>query len=136
MSDQNKRILYVEDNRQNMRLVKKFLRMGGYDMIGADTGEGGIEAAHKEIPDLILMDINLPDIDGIEATQRLKADEETAAIPIIALTANAMHGDRERFLEAGCDGYLSKPVSKGDLLEKIAELLEQAATTADASDAS
>lgn len=90
---QTKRILYVEDNRQNMRLVNKFLKMGGYEMIGVDTGQAGIDMARAENPDLILMDINLPDIDGIEATQTLKADEATAHIPIIALTANAMHGD-------------------------------------------
>jgi CheY-like chemotaxis protein len=128
MSDQSKRILYIEDNRQNMRLVKKFLKMGGYEMIGVDNGLGGVTTAQEEMPDLILMDINLPDIDGIEATQRLKANEATARIPIIALTANAMHGDRERFLEAGCDDYLSKPVSKGDLLAKVGELLEKVAT--------
>jgi two-component system, cell cycle response regulator DivK len=135
-TDQNIRILYIEDNRQNMRLVKKFLKMGGYEMIGKDTGLAGIDAAHEEMPDLILMDINLPDIDGVEATQRIKANATTAKIPIIALTANAMHGDRERFMEAGCDDYLSKPVSKSDLLEKVAELLGKAtqAQTANTSD--
>lgn len=115
------RVLYVEDNRQNMRLVGKFLKMGGYEMMKASTGREGIEMAATEKPDLILMDINLPDIDGIEATKQIKANRETAKIPVIALTANAMHGDRERFLASGCDDYLSKPVSKGDLLDKIAE---------------
>ena len=117
-----KRVLYIEDNAQNMRLIRKFLRMGGYELIEAETGEAGISIAEEHIPDLILMDINLPDIDGVAATQRLKSNDSTAKIPIIALTANAMHGDREKFLDAGCDDYLSKPVSKSDLLEKVAYL--------------
>lgn len=117
-------VLYVEDNPQNMRLVRKFLRMGGYTMLGAETGEEGIAMATSEQPHLILMDINLPDVDGSDATKRIKATPETAHIPVIALTANAMHGDRERFLEAGCDDYLSKPVSKNDLLEKVDRLLQ------------
>jgi two-component system, cell cycle response regulator DivK len=118
-----RQILYIEDNPQNMRLVKKFLRMGGYEMVGAETGEAGIDKAKANRPALILMDINLPDIDGVEATKRLRADAATVDIPIIALTANAMHGDRERFLEAGCDDYLSKPVSKSELLEKVGQVL-------------
>lgn len=117
------KVLYVEDNRQNMRLVGKFLRMGGYTMIKAETGMKGLKVATAEKPSVVLMDINLPDIDGIEVTKQLKQQAETANIPIIALTANAMHGDRERFLEAGCDDYLSKPVSKNDLLEKIAKYI-------------
>lgn len=122
MSDQ-KRVLYVEDNPQNMRLVRKYLRMGGYTMLEAETGLDGLAVARNEIPDLILMDINLPDIDGVEATRQIKADHLTQHIPVIALTANAMHGDRERFLDAGCDDYLSKPVSKNDLLERIDYLI-------------
>jgi len=114
-----KRVLYIEDNPQNMRLVRKFLKMGGYTLIEAETGYQGIEIALSQIPDLILMDINLPDIDGVDATQQLKATPETKTIPVIALTANAMHGDRDRFLAAGCDDYLSKPVSKNALLEKV-----------------
>lgn len=122
----SKRVLYVEDNPQNMRLVRKFLSMGGYELLEAETGEQGLAIATTELPNLILMDINLPDIDGVEATRILRKTESTANIPIIALTANAMHGDRERFLEAGCDDYLSKPVSKNDLLEKVATLIERA----------
>lgn len=113
-------ILYIEDNPHNMRLVRKMLKSGGYTMIEAMDGMSGLEIAKQEEPDLILMDINLPDIDGMEATSRLKADSQTAHIPIIALTANAMHGDRERFLEAGCDGYLAKPISKNELLNVVA----------------
>jgi two-component system cell cycle response regulator DivK len=122
----SKTILYIEDNPQNMRLVKKMLRVGGYDMLEASDGISGVNKAQSERPDLILMDINLPDIDGIEATRRLKADPEMAHVPIIALTANAMHGDRERFLNAGCDGYLAKPVTKNELLNMVAHFVEQA----------
>ncbi|MEO0564919.1 MAG: response regulator [Chloroflexota bacterium] len=125
MAGNSTRILYIEDNPQNMRLVRKFLQMGGYEMLEAETGEQGITIARNERPDLILMDINLPDVDGVAATNVLKADAETAHIPVIALTANAMHGDRERFLNAGCDDYLSKPVSKNELLEAVGALIQQ-----------
>lgn len=114
-----KRILYVEDNFQNKRLVRKILNAQGYEVLEAEDGHTGVEIAVSEKPDLILMDINIPGLDGLEATKKIKAVEETAAIPIIALTANAMRGDRERFLAAGCDGYLPKPISTVDLLEVI-----------------
>lgn len=120
------RILYIEDNPQNMRLVRKMLKLGGYDMIEAVDGLTGVAVAARERPDLVLMDINLPDIDGLEATARLKADPQLAHIPIIALTANAMHGDRERFIEAGCDGYLAKPVTKNELLNTVEHFLAEA----------
>jgi two-component system, cell cycle response regulator DivK len=119
------KILYVEDNPQNMRLVRKMLRVGGYDMLEAMDGTSGLEVAAREQPDLILMDINLPDIDGMEVTNRLKADPTLRHIPVIALTANAMFGDRERFLEAGCDGYLAKPVSKNELLNTVTYFLSE-----------
>ncbi|MFZ4816930.1 MAG: response regulator, partial [Phototrophicaceae bacterium] len=118
-----KRILYIEDNSQNMRLVQKYLRMGGYDMLEASTGEQGIIVAQNDLPDLILLDINLPDVDGVTIAGILKTEPLTQNIPIIALTANAMHGDRERFLAAGCNSYLSKPVSKTDLLNEISALI-------------
>lgn len=121
-----KKILYIEDNPQNMRLVRKMLRVGGYDMLEATDGMTGVNLAVNEHPDLILMDINLPDIDGMEATARLKAMQDMAHIPIIALTANAMHGDRERFTDAGCDGYLAKPVTKNELLNMVAYFMERA----------
>lgn len=120
------RILYVEDNPQNMRLVRKMLKLGGYEMIEAVDGLTGVAVAARELPDLILMDINLPDIDGLEATARLKADPRLAGIPVIALTANAMHGDRERFMSAGCDGYLAKPVTKNELLNTVNHFLTEA----------
>jgi len=122
------KILYVEDNPQNMRLVRKMLRIGGYDMIEASDGNSGLEIAARERPDLILMDINLPDIDGIECTSRLKATQELSHIPVIALTANAMFGDKERFLDAGCDGYIAKPVTKNELLNTIALYLGSVAS--------
>jgi two-component system, cell cycle response regulator DivK len=118
-------LLYIEDNPMNMRLVRKMLKMGGYEMIEAVNGLSGLAIAAQEKPALILLDINLPDIDGTEVTAQLKSNSELKHIPVIAVTANAMSGDRERFLEAGCDGYISKPLSKEALLEAVAELLEQ-----------
>jgi two-component system cell cycle response regulator DivK len=117
------RILYIEDNPQNMRLVRKMLHIGGYEMLEAVNGLTGVAVAARERPDLILMDINLPDIDGLEATARLKAMPDLAHIPVVALTANAMHGDRERFIAAGCDGYLAKPVTKNELLNTVAHFI-------------
>lgn len=117
------KILYIEDNPQNMRLVRKMLGVGGYEIFEALTGELGLKMAQAHLPDLILMDINLPDIDGLEVTARLKADPATAKIPVVALTANAMHGDKERFTDGGCDGYLAKPVTRNELLNTVAYFL-------------
>jgi two-component system cell cycle response regulator DivK len=119
------KILYVEDNPQNMRLVRKMLESGGYQMIEAVDGMGCFRVLDDEIPALILLDINLPDIDGMEVTSRLKSNPELAHIPVIALTANAMYGDRERFLDAGCDGYLAKPVNKTELLNTLSYFLNR-----------
>ncbi len=119
------KILYVEDNPQNMRLVKKILIAAGYEVLEAYEGLVGIATAAREQPDLILMDINLPDINGLEATQRLKASPQLSWIPIIAVTANAMHGDRDNCLAAGCDGYLAKPVMKNELLNTVSVFLSQ-----------
>ncbi|KAB2902617.1 MAG: response regulator [Anaerolineae bacterium] len=116
-----KRILYVEDNFQNKRLVRKILTAKGYEVLEADNGEAGVSMALEERPDLILMDISIPGIDGIEATRQIKENPQTKSIPIVALTANAMRGDRERFLAAGCDDYLPKPISTPDLLRVIGE---------------
>ena len=115
----SKTILYIEDNPQNMRLVKKMLRVGGYDMLEASDGISGVNKAQSERPDLILMDINLPDIDGIEATRRLKADPEMAHVPIIALTANAFPSDRQRCLDAGMDHHLRKPIRRAALEDAL-----------------
>jgi len=110
------RILVVEDNQKNMKLFRDVLTATGYQALEATTGESAVALATEHTPDLVLMDIQLPDINGIEALARLRADERTASIPIVALTAQAMHGDRERFLAAGFDGYLSKPV---DIVELV-----------------
>lgn len=116
------RILCVEDNPQNMRLVRKLLRRQ-YTVLEAEDGITGLHIAESEQPDLILMDINLPDIDGIEVTKRIKAQEHLKHIPIIALTANAMYGDEEKYLAAGCDGYITKPVDKQKLYNEIERFL-------------
>jgi two-component system, cell cycle response regulator DivK len=113
------RILVVEDNEKNMKLFRDVLRAAGYDTLEATTGEGAVTVAADNAPDLVLMDIQLPDIDGIEALGRLRADARTAAVPVLALTAQAMEGDRERFLAAGFDGYLSKPVNVPDLVASV-----------------
>ena len=117
-------ILCVEDNPQNMRLVRKILQHQGYAVLEAENGLAGVSEAEEHIPDMILMDVNLPDIDGLEATRRIKAQPQLAHIPIVALTANAMYGDEERILAEGCDGYISKPVSKAKLLEVVEQYLQ------------
>ncbi len=119
------KILYIEDNPHNMRLVRKMLKMAGYEVMEAQDGQSGIATATREKPDLILLDINLPDLDGIEVTARLKGDDAIAYIPVIALTANAMHGDRERYIEAGMDGYLPKPITRTELINTVSHFLSQ-----------
>ena len=113
------RILVVEDNERNMRLFRDVLEAAGHRTLAATTGEHAVELAGAHAPDLVLMDIQLPDIDGLEALGRIRADERTRAMPVLALTAQAMEGDRERFLAAGFDGYLSKPVNIADLVETV-----------------
>jgi two-component system, cell cycle response regulator DivK len=103
-------ILVVEDNERNMRLFCDVLQASGYRTLEATTGESAVELALEHAPDLVLMDIQLPDIGGVEALARLRADERGAFLSVLALTAQAMEGDRERFLAAGFDGYVSKPV--------------------------
>ena len=114
-----KRILYVEDNAQNKRLVRKILVSRGYEVLEAEDGLAGVEITKKEMPDLILMDINIPGMEGLEATGVIKANTETKHIPVIALTANAMRGDAERFIAAGCDGYLPKPINMTELIDTV-----------------
>lgn len=118
-----KRVLYVEDNALNLRLVRKILQAAGYDVLEAMDGLTGVALAAAHTPDLILMDMNLPDIDGITATHHIKSNPQTTHIPVIALTANSMHGDRERFIAAGCDGYVPKPIAKNELLTIMSMLL-------------
>jgi len=113
------RILVVEDNELNMKLFRDILVSTGYRTLEATTGGEAVELATEHTPDLVLMDIQLPDLDGVQALGRLRADERTAAIPVLALTAQAMDGDRERFLAAGFDGYLSKPVNVPALISAV-----------------
>jgi two-component system cell cycle response regulator DivK len=109
-------VLVVEDNKTNMKLFRDVLTATGYRTLEATTGARAVEVAAEHMPDLVLMDIQLPDLDGAEALSRLRRDERTASIPVLALTAQAMYGDRERFLAAGFDGYISKPVNVVELL--------------------
>ncbi len=117
------KILYIEDNDDNIYMLTRRLVRKGYEVVVAMDGEAGIEVARREAPALILMDLSLPVIDGWEATRRLKAEPETRAIPVIALTAHAMEGDREKALAAGCDDFDTKPVELPRLLGKIEALL-------------
>ena len=112
-------ILVVEDNEKNMKLFRDVLVATGYRTLEATTGREAVDLASEHTPDLVLMDIQLPDLDGVQALQRLREDDRTAGIPVLALTAQAMRGDRERFLAAGFDGYLSKPVDVRELIGTV-----------------
>jgi two-component system, cell cycle response regulator DivK len=114
-------VLVVEDNDKNMKLFRDVLQASGYDVLAATTAEDGIELALAHRPSLTLMDVQLPGIDGVTALARLRADERTASMPVLALTAQAMRGDRERFLEAGFDGYLAKPIDVLELIRVVGE---------------
>ncbi len=117
------KILLVEDNEMNRDMLSRRLSRKGYEVVVSEDGAQGVSMAASERPDLILMDMSLPVIDGWEATRRVKQAPETADIPIIALTAHAMAGDREKAIEAGCDDYDTKPIDLPRLLEKIERLL-------------
>jgi two-component system cell cycle response regulator DivK len=117
-------VLVVEDNETNMKLFRDVLLATGYRTLEATSGGQAVELAAEHAPALVLMDIRLPDIDGAEALSRLRADERTASIPVLALTAQAMRGDRERFLAAGFDGYISKPVNVVELLATVRQHCE------------
>ncbi len=121
------KILLVEDNEMNRDMLSRRLARRDHEVVIAVDGQQGVDMATSERPQLILMDMSLPVIDGWEATRRLKADETTSGIPIIALTAHAMAGDREKTLEAGCDDYDTKPIELPRLLEKIATQLARVA---------
>jgi CheY-like chemotaxis protein len=118
------RVLVVEDNAKNMKLVRDLLQATGYSTVEATTGEQAVELARAHGPAVVLMDVQLPGIDGMEALARLRRDERTASIPVLAVTAQAMSGDRERFLEAGFDGYLAKPIDVVELLSAVREHCE------------
>jgi two-component system, cell cycle response regulator DivK len=117
-------VLVVEDNERNMTLFRDVLKASGYRTLEATTGERAVELVIEHGPELVLMDIQLPGIDGVEALDRLRADVRTASVPVLALTAQAMEGDRERFLAAGFDGYLSKPVNIADLVATVKSYCE------------
>jgi CheY-like chemotaxis protein len=119
------KILLIEDNEMNRDMLSRRLQRKGHEVLIAVDGIQGVELAQTQNPDLILMDMSLPVLDGWEATQQLKAAPETSGIPIIALTAHAMAGDREKCLEVGCDDYDTKPVEFSRLLGKIQALLEK-----------
>ena len=118
------RVLIVEDNAMNLELATDLLEIAGYIVTQAGTGEDGIKIAREEKPDLILMDIGLPGIDGLEATKILKGEEETKGIPVIALTAHAMKGDEEKAIERGCAGYITKPIDTRAFVEKVTCFIE------------
>lgn len=120
------KVLIVEDNPANMTLATFLLQSAGHAVISATDAETGVALARQEQPDLILMDIQLPRMDGLQATGLLKADEATRAIPVIALTALAMKGDEERIRAAGCDGYIAKPLAYKDFLATISAQLVKA----------
>ena len=120
MTETGARVLVVEDNDMNMQLVEYLLEEGGYQIVKAASGEEALSIARGGDPvDLILMDIHLPGIDGLSVVREMKTDAVTSAIPILALTAHAMRGDKDRFLEAGCDGYISKPIDVKTFLSSI-----------------
>jgi two-component system cell cycle response regulator DivK len=118
-------VLVVEDNDKNMKLVRDVLQATGHRTLEATSGEEAVELAAAHRPDLVLMDVHLPGIDGVEALGRLRADARTTSIPVLALTAQAMDGDRERFLEAGFDGYIAKPVNVTELVATVNESCER-----------
>ena len=119
------KILVVEDNPRNIRLIEMTLSARGYTLLKATDGEEALDMATRERPDLILMDMQLPKMNGIEVTRKLRQVPAFSRVPIIALTASAMKGDREKFIAAGCNAYLSKPINTRKLPEIVAEILKQ-----------
>jgi two-component system cell cycle response regulator DivK len=119
-----KTILYIEDNPDNRLLVRRVLEVEGYKVVEADGGNAGLKKAESLKPDLILMDINLPEIDGYELTHLLKQMPHLAGVPVVAMTANVMKGDREKTLAAGCDGYIQKPIDVDQLPVQVEKFLQ------------
>jgi two-component system cell cycle response regulator DivK len=117
-------ILYIEDNPENRLLVRRVLEAEGYQVIEADSGNTGLQEAEAMAPDLVLVDINLPGIDGYELTRRLKQMPHLAGVPVVAMTANVMKGDREKTFAAGCDGYIQKPIDVDQLPRQVAQFLQ------------
>ncbi|HEX4458006.1 MAG TPA: response regulator [Polyangia bacterium] len=118
-----KRVLLVEDNPHNRKIFSGMLTHSGFEVVEAEDGHQAIAAMAKQLPDIVLMDLSIPGIDGWEVTRRFKADARTKAVPIIALTAHAMRGDEERARAAGCDHYLAKPVSPKKVVEEVRRFL-------------
>ena len=116
-------VLIVEDNPANLKLAVMLLEKAGHTVLKAEDGEAGVALARESLPDLVLMDIQMPGIDGLEATRRLRADPATAQLRIVALTALAMKGDEARILDAGCDGYIAKPFRYQEFLERVGAAL-------------
>ncbi len=114
-----KKVLVIEDNEKNMYLISYIIESMGHVPLKATTGEEGVEMAAREEPDLILMDIQLPGIDGLEATRRIRASVKSAQVPIIAVTSFAMAGDREHLLAAGCNGYIEKPINPETIMDEL-----------------
>ncbi len=125
MQSPSKKILIVEDNQDNRELLIKILKVKGFRLIEAVDGEDALQKVSIERPDLILMDISIPKIDGYEVTRRLKNQPDFQDIPIIALTAHAMKGDREKALKAGCDGYITKPINIRELPNQVIDFLKE-----------
>ena len=120
------RVLIVEDNVDNYELVRFLLERAGYQVLSAANGVEGVDAAKREQPDLVLMDLSMPEMDGWKATAQMKAEETTRHIPVLALTAHTLPGDRKRAIDAGCDGYISKPINVASFDKLVATLLRQA----------
>ncbi len=125
MNSEHSQVLYIEDNFENRVLVRRILAAEGYDVLEAAEAEQGLEIARREKPDLVMIDINLPQLDGLTLTSMMKADPDLGHIPIVAVTANVMKGDRERTLAAGCDGYIQKPIDIDDFPRQVARYLQQ-----------
>jgi two-component system cell cycle response regulator DivK len=125
------RVLYVEDSIDNLVLVRRILRAAGFELLEATSAREGIEVAEQQIPDLILMDVNMPEMDGLAATEHLRQNPALSHVPIIALTANLMRNVLDEALEAGCDGYIAKPITVDDLPKQIMSYLENGRTRGD-----
>ena len=123
----NELILVVEDNPKNLKLVRDILQVKGYRTIEAGTGEEGVQLSREQHPALVLMDIQLPGISGVEALQQLRADPVTSAVPVIAITASVMPQDQKRIMAAGFDGFQGKPISVRELLETVRQILDKSA---------
>lgn len=119
-----KRALVIEDNHDNLRLITYALKRGGYEVVSAETGEAGVELASRQKPSFVVVDINLPGIDGIEVTRRIRQSEICRTVPIIAITSHAMFGDREKIIVSGCNGYFEKPIDPLTIMDKIQEIID------------